>query len=117
MSLPGAEREVAFRKGTRHVSRLVPRSVKSASATLLEIPHGDSFRLDISRPGNLDNLLLRATTRPKPQPGEVEIRVNAAGLNFRDVMNAAGVYPGGPIPFGAECAGTISAVGSDVSGL
>ena len=38
----------------------------------------------------------------------------AAGLNFRDVMNAAGVYPGGPIPFGAECAGKISAIGPDV---
>ena len=41
----------------------------------------------------------------------------AAGLNFRDVMNAAGVYPGGPIPFGAECAGTISAVGAGVAEL
>ena len=39
----------------------------------------------------------------------------AAGLNFRDVMNAAGVYPGGPIPFGAECAGKISSVGADVT--
>ncbi len=115
--LPAAEREVAFRKGKRYVARLTPRAQKSTSGTLLEIPEADSFRLDISRPGNLDNLLLRRTSRPEPQPGEVEIRVNAAGLNFRDVMNAAGVYPGGPIPFGAECAGTISAVGSEVTGL
>src|SRR5258708_3899411 len=35
-------------------------------------------------------------------------------LTLRDVMNAAGVYPGGPIPLGAECSGTISAVGSAV---
>jgi NADPH:quinone reductase-like Zn-dependent oxidoreductase/acyl carrier protein len=47
----------------------------------------------------------------------VQIRVNAAGLNFRDVMNAAGVYPGGPIPFGAECSGTISAVDSGVTDM
>jgi NADPH:quinone reductase-like Zn-dependent oxidoreductase/acyl carrier protein len=32
-------------------------------------------------------------------------------------MNAAGVYPGGPIPFGAECAGTITAVGEGVRDL
>ncbi len=32
-------------------------------------------------------------------------------------MNAAGVYPGGPIPFGAECSGTISAVGSGVTDM
>ncbi len=38
-------------------------------------------------------------------------------MNFRDVMNAAGVYPGGPIPFGAECSGTISALGDGVTGV
>jgi NADPH:quinone reductase-like Zn-dependent oxidoreductase/acyl carrier protein len=117
LSLPGSEREVAFRKGTRYVARLVPRAAKPSSGAVLEVPAADSFRLDISRPGSLDNLVLRKTSRPKPQPGEVEISVNAAGLNFRDVMNAAGVYPGGPIPFGAECSGTISAVGSGVTDL
>ena len=114
LSLPCAEREVAFRKGTRYVARLLPRAAKLSNGAVLEIPDADSFRLDISRPGNLENLLLRGTSRPELQPGEVEIRVNAAGLNFRDVMNAAGVYPGGPIPFGAECSGIISAVGSSV---
>ena len=117
LSHPGTEREVAFRKSTRYVARLVPRPPKALSNAVLEVPDADSFRLDISRPGNLDNLLLRGTSRPKPQPGEVEIRVNAAGLNFRDVMYAAGVYPGGPIPFGAECSGTISAVGSGVANM
>ncbi len=117
LSLPGTEREVAFRKGTRYVTRLVPRAPKLSSGAVLDFPETDSFRLDISRPGNLDNLLLRGASRPEPQPGEVEIRVKAAGLNFRDVMNAAGVYPGGPIPFGAECAGTISAIGRHVSNM
>ncbi len=115
LSLPPIEREVAFRKGMRYVARLVPRAPKLSNAALLDVPESDSFRLDISRPGNLENLLLRATSRSEPQPGEVEIRVHAAGLNFRDVMNAAGVYPGGPIPFGAECSGIISAVGSGVA--
>ncbi len=112
---PGAEREVAFRKGTRYVSRLVQRAHKPSNAALLEIPDADSFRMEISRPGKLDDLLLQANTRSAPQPGEVEIRVLSAGLNFRDVMNAAGVYPGGPIPFGAECSGKISAIGSNVT--
>ena len=117
LSLSSAEREVAFRKGERYVARLMPRAAKPSSAAVLEVPEGDSFRLDISRPGNLENLILRATSRQEPRSGEVEIRVNAAGLNFRDVMNAAGVYPGGPIPFGAECSGTISAVGADVEDM
>ena len=82
LSLPSTEREVAFRKGIRYVARLVPRAPKSSSATLLDVPIADSFRLDISRPGNLENLMLRGTTRPQPQPGEVEIRVNCRGPEF-----------------------------------
>jgi acyl transferase domain-containing protein/acyl-CoA synthetase (AMP-forming)/AMP-acid ligase II/acyl carrier protein len=115
LTVSGPEREVAFRKGTRYVSRLVQRTRKAANGALMEIPAADSFRMEMSRPGKLDNLLLRASPRPEPRPGEVEIRVMDAGLNFRDVMNAAGVYPGGPIPFGAECAGKISSVGAGVT--
>jgi myxalamid-type polyketide synthase MxaB len=43
----------------------------------------------------------------------VEIRVVATGLNFRDVLNALGMYPGDPGPLGNECAGVITAIGSD----
>ena len=45
--------------------------------------------------------------------GRVEIRVVATGLNFRDVLNALGMYPGDPGPLGNECAGVITAIGSD----
>jgi acyl transferase domain-containing protein/acyl-CoA synthetase (AMP-forming)/AMP-acid ligase II/acyl carrier protein len=111
----GSEREIAYRKGTRYVAHLVARSQKNSSTTLMTFPDSESFRLDITRPGNVENLILRGGSRTAPLPGEVEIRVNSAGLNFRDVMNAAGVYPGGPIPFGSECAGTITAVGEGVA--
>ncbi|HEX3377934.1 MAG TPA: SDR family NAD(P)-dependent oxidoreductase, partial [Candidatus Acidoferrales bacterium] len=115
ISLPAAEREVAFRKRTRYVARLTQRAHKASNGALMELPETDSFRMEISRPGKLENLILRPSARQAPKSGEVEIRVMAAGLNFRDVMNAAGVYPGGPIPFGAECAGKISAVGAEVA--
>ena len=115
LALSDREREVAFRKGTRYVSRLAQQTHKAANGALMEIPQADSFRIEMSSPGKLENLLLRASAKPEPKPGEVEIRVMAAGLNFRDVMNAAGVYPGGPIPFGAECAGKISSVGEGVT--
>ncbi|MGB3238915.1 MAG: SDR family NAD(P)-dependent oxidoreductase, partial [Geitlerinemataceae cyanobacterium] len=48
--------------------------------------------------------------------GEVEIRVKAAGLNFIDVLNVLGLYPGEP-PLGIECAGEIVAKGAGVMGL
>src|SRR5690606_15569819 len=75
------------------------------------------FRLEISTPGNLDDLTLRTTARQKPGPGEIEIRVHAAGLNFSDVMRAMDIYPGlaaATIPLGIECAGQVTALGEDV---
>ena len=39
------------------------------------------------------------------------MRVHATGLNFKDVLNVLGMYPGDPGPLGGECAGTVVAVG------
>ncbi len=118
MSLQPTEREVAYRRGSRYVPRLQRRADKSATRTAgISIPNSASYRLDTSRAGSFENLILRPASRSTPASGDVEIQVHAAGLNFRDVMNATGLYPGGPIPFGAECAGTISAVGPDVADL
>jgi NADPH:quinone reductase-like Zn-dependent oxidoreductase len=43
--------------------------------------------------------------------------VLAAGINFRDVLVALGMYPGTDVPLGAECAGLVTEVGADVSGF
>jgi NADPH:quinone reductase len=55
---------------------------------------------------------------PSPGPGEVVVDVVAAGLNYIDTYHRSGLYPL-PLPFvpGNEGAGTVSAVGPDVSGL
>ncbi|MDI5938233.1 MULTISPECIES: NADPH:quinone oxidoreductase family protein [Micromonospora] len=57
---------------------------------------------------------------PVPGPGEVLIRVGAAGVNFADVMQTHGTYQGGPpAPYvaGFEAAGAIVALGTGVTGL
>ena len=41
----------------------------------------------------------------------MQVAVRAVGLNFRDVLNCLGMYPGDPGPPGADCAGTVLAVG------
>ena len=54
---------------------------------------------------------------PTPGPGEVLLRVTAAGLNFADVMRAYGRYYGGPKPpfiAGFEATGEIVALGAGV---
>jgi NADPH:quinone reductase len=55
-----------------------------------------------------------------PGPGEILIRVTAAGVNFVDISQARGTFPGGPRPpylAGIEAAGEILAVGETVKGL
>jgi myxalamid-type polyketide synthase MxaB len=123
---PDYEDQIAFRKTGRYVPRLLPWAPEVPSAPsaeageaeiTLSIPSNTAFALGTVKPGRLDNLRLQPTARHKPGTGQVEIQVYATGLNFRDVMNAMGVYPGDPIPFGAECAGIITALGEHVGGL
>src|SRR3712207_4046567 len=63
--------------------------------------------------------VLRVEERPEPSagPGEVRIRVKAAGINFADLMARAGVYPDAPPPpcvIGYEVAGEVDQVGDGV---
>jgi acyl transferase domain-containing protein/acyl carrier protein len=111
------EDQVAFRAGVRHVARLTRRTATPVPARRAEPRAEPASILTPPDDGILDHLALRPATRRAPGRGEVEIRVRAAGLNFRDVLNALGMYPGPAGPLGSECAGTIVAVGEDVEGL
>ena len=58
------------------------------------------------------------TERPEPGPGQIRIRVAATAVNRADLVQQAGRYPpppGASQILGLECAGTIDAVGPDVS--
>lgn len=55
---------------------------------------------------------------PEPNPGEVLVDVAASGVNFIDVYHRLGRYPLSlPFVLGNEGAGTVAAVGEDVTGL
>lgn len=68
----------------------------------------------IPKAGPPEVLELREARDPLPGPGEVRIRVEAAGVNFADVMGRLGLYPDlPPMPVvpGYEVAGRVDAVG------
>ena len=75
--------------------------------------------IEVSEPGGPDVLKLVERPDPEPGPGEVLIRVAAAGINRPDVLQRRGAYPPPPgasdLP-GHEVAGTIAAVGAGVEG-
>lgn len=75
--------------------------------------------VEISQPGGPE--VLRPVTRPAPRPnkGQVVVKVEAAGINRPDVLQRQGAYPAPPgasdLP-GLEVAGTIAALGDGVTG-
>lgn len=77
--------------------------------------------LRIAHPGRLDNLAWEKLESATPGAGDVEVRVMATGLNFRDVMLSMGLLPedvlengfAGPT-LGLEFSGIVTAVGADV---
>ncbi|HEY5676452.1 MAG TPA: alcohol dehydrogenase catalytic domain-containing protein, partial [Myxococcales bacterium] len=50
----------------------------------------------VSRRGGPEVLQVREGADPQPAPGELRIRVRAAGVNFSDLMARMGFYPDAP---------------------
>jgi len=71
------------------------------------------------KPG--DESVLRVGEVPAPAcgPGDLRLRVSAAGVNRADLMQRQGLYPpppGASPILGLECAGTVAEVGAQVRG-
>ncbi|HWL69851.1 MAG TPA: beta-ketoacyl synthase N-terminal-like domain-containing protein [Geminicoccus sp.] len=98
MALADAEDRTAWRGGRRLRARLERLPPRPAPTWRL--------RPDLGR---------EPLPRPDPGPGQVVVRVLAAGLNFKDVLIAGGLVPADHL--GGECAGEVVALGSDVEGI
>ncbi|MFD4575156.1 SDR family NAD(P)-dependent oxidoreductase, partial [Streptomyces sp. NPDC058479] len=121
-ALPAAldrpEPQLALRDGTV----LLPRLERTTQDAALRPPYAaapTAWRLDTVRKGTLDGLaLVPAPDAERPlADGEIRVAVRAAGVNFRDVLNALGMYPGDARDFGLEGAGVVTETGPGVTGL
>ncbi|MDR9877218.1 NAD(P)H-quinone oxidoreductase [Pseudomonas allii] len=78
----------------------------------------DMTLIEITTPGGPEVLKPRQEPVPSPAPGEILVRVHAAGVNRPDALQRAGKYPMkpgfSPIP-GLEVAGEVVALGAGVS--
>ncbi|KLO40205.1 polyketide synthase [Mycobacterium nebraskense] len=113
LATPVDEPELALRQGKLLASRLLPW----ARSGHLAVPRSTDYVLAPTERGAIDNLRLTEAEVPPPDEGYVQVRVEAAGLNFRDVLNVLGLYPGDPGPIGGDFAGVVTQVGGGVSGL
>ncbi|CAK0879996.1 unnamed protein product [Prorocentrum cordatum] len=101
-ALLASEAELGVRGGEALTSRLARSDV---------VPKRP-LRLQMARRGSLQNLRpVPQTERKSPSAGDIEVRVKAIGLNFRDVLNVMGLYPGDPGEPGLDCSGTVVNMG------
>jgi NADPH:quinone reductase len=73
--------------------------------------------VEITKPGGPEVLVIAERPLPQPKPGEVLVKVAAAGVNRPDMLQRMGLYAVPPdasdLP-GLEIAGTVVAAGSEV---
>ena len=65
-------------------------------------------------------LVLRDVPTPTPEAGQVTVKIHTCGLNFGDLLIIKGTYqerPQLPFTLGMEICGTVTEVGSGVTGL
>ena len=76
--------------------------------------------IEITEFGTADKLQVSERAKPEPGPGELLIKVEAAGVNRPDLLQRIGVYPPPPgasdIP-GLEVAGTVVAMSDNIAGF
>ncbi|OZI77651.1 type I polyketide synthase [Bordetella genomosp. 12] len=118
---PDAEDEVLFGAGgERHAPRL--RVVERPRPDSAGAAADNACRLGFTFPGQLRNLRWESYAAPEPADDQIEVRIHATGLNFRDVMYSLGLLSdeaiengfAGPT-LGLEFSGVVSRVGSAVT--
>lgn len=73
----------------------------------------------VTEPGGVDRLQLMDVPKPDPKPGEVLVRVRAAGVNLVDTMLRSGYLDPGvrPLIMGCDVSGVVERLGEGVEGL
>ena len=113
------EDETGWRNDHWYTARLglSPLRPDERRTTVVDHEH-DGMVMQIRAPGDVETMELVAFERVPPPPGQIEVAVKAAGINFADVLVAFGQYPGfeGLLPqLGTDFAGVVTAVGPDVT--
>ncbi|MDO0929804.1 SDR family NAD(P)-dependent oxidoreductase [Streptomyces sp. TG1A-8] len=112
------ESQLALRNGRILCPRLTQADI-GREGELTPPADGGPWRLDFAGRSTLHGLALVAAPEISAPlgPGEVRVRMRAAGVNFRDVLMTLGMVPPTAGLPGGEGAGVVLEVGDDVTGL
>ncbi len=121
------EDDVALRGTRRHVHRLRRRPERRSGDDLVAVANLDrdpAYALEITVPGSLEKLRYRELPRRAPGVQEVELRIRAVGLNFKDVLKVLGLLSKQDLAgthcgqtLGMEASAVVTAVGPGVTGF
>ena len=116
--IPDEAAQVAIRDDQVWAPRLVPQGLPEGG---LEKERrdatGETRRLYFAPSGLLKDLGPTVETRRAPAADEVEIAIEAAAINFHEVLSALNPGSSHSLPPGGECAGVVVRTGDAVSGL
>jgi acyl transferase domain-containing protein/acyl carrier protein len=110
--------ETAWRAGRWYTACLLRAPLAAYERHSTTADPAEGVRLEIRQPGDLDTLELAAIPRRRPGPGQIEIAIGAASINFHDVLFAHGnyfSYDGVTPALGVDCAGTVARLGDAVT--
>ncbi|GIJ99998.1 type I iterative polyketide synthase [Aspergillus viridinutans] len=114
-----SEQEFVICRDTVHVGRMLPTSISEelASPRRMELKNHDRvLTLAVGSYGVLDSLRWAVSVdQPVMQDNEVEIEVDSAGVNFKDVLMALDIVHSKDSRLGLEAAGVVRKVGSEVT--
>ncbi|WP_344535916.1 polyketide synthase dehydratase domain-containing protein, partial [Streptomyces albiaxialis] len=116
LPLADSEPQLALRSGHMYV----PRVVRTPADRLVPPDDGQPWRLGQKTAGTVEDVRVMACPEAEAPLGEGQVRlaVRAAGVNFRDVLIALGMYPDADGLFaGSEGAGVVTEIGPGVTGL
>jgi NADPH2:quinone reductase len=77
-------------------------------------------RVVVTQRGGPEVLQVIEEELPEPQPGEVQVKILAAGVSYADMLMREGVHPetpSGPFTLGWDLIGVVERLGEGVSGL
>lgn len=94
--------------------------IDAESSCELDLEKGTSYGLVIDRPKSVDQIAISEFQIREPNEDEVQIKTNAASINFGDILCVKGLYPNMPTyPFvpGFEVSGIVTKTGENVKDI
>ncbi len=114
----GSNGEIAYRDGERFENILQSADAGGSEDRVESRSVEEPVELQVGTKGKVESLYYELAERTEPRAGEIEVRIHASALNYKDLLKVEGrLHPGAiegtynEAEFGMECAGIVLRAG------